>query len=288
MRTSVGQGRGMSSPAAGTGEVDQLRRQASGRPVLTAAKEVRLAKLIERGDLRAKDEMIERNLGLVFAVARPYAGHGVALEDLIQEGTIGLVRAVEKFDYRRGLRFSTYAVWWIRNSLMNALGTARTIRIPSSAGQQLAAIRRAETELHRLHGASVPDAAIAEQTGLAHGTVAALRCAAQVTASLDELVDKDGSALVDLIFDTTAAAPWERAGQLESQRQLSRMLRALPAKHREVLMRRYGLNGTPAHSHDEIAAWLGVGKERSRQIEHEALHRLRELRGGRERAALAA
>jgi RNA polymerase primary sigma factor len=278
----------MSTPAAGTGELDQLRRQASRRPLLTAADEVRLAKLIERGDLGAKQEMIERNLRLVFAVARPYDGRGVALEDLVQEGTIGLVRAVEKFDYRRGLKFSTYAVWWIRRSLMNALGTARTIRIPSSAGHQLAAILRAEAELQRLHAGPVPDEAIAAQTGLALRTIAALRSAAQVTASLDEVVAEDASPLVDLIPDAAAAAPWERAGELASQRQIARMLQALPAKHREVLMRRYGLNGTRAQGYDEIAAWLGVGKERSRQIEREALHWLRELRGGRERAALAA
>jgi len=278
----------MSTRASGTDELDRLRRQASRRPVLTAAEEERLAKLIERGDLRAKDEMIERNLRLVFALARPYAGRGLPLEDLVQEGTVGLVRAVEKFDHRRGLKFSTYAAWWIRRSLMDALGGARTIRIPPSAGRQLAAIRRAEAELHRLQPGPVPDEAIAEQTGLAPRAVGALRSAAQVTASLDEIVGEDASPLVDLIPDAAAAAPWERAGELESRRQISRMLQALPVKHREVLMRHYGLNGRPVQGHDEIAAWLGVGKERSRQIEREALHWLRELRGGRERAALAA
>jgi RNA polymerase primary sigma factor len=278
----------MSTRASGANELEQLRRQASSRPLLTAADEVRLAKLIERGDLRAKDEMIESNLRLVFALARPYAGRGLPFEDLVQEGTVGLVRAVERFDHRRGLRFSTYAAWWIRHALMNALGSARTIRIPPSAGRQLAAIQRAESELHRLHPGAVSDEAIAEQTGLAPKAVGALRSAAQVTASLDEVVGEDASPLVDLIPDTAAAAPWERAGELETHGQLSRMLRALPTKHREVLMRHYGLNGRPAEGHDEIAAWLGVGKERSRQIEREALHRLRELRGGRERAALAA
>jgi RNA polymerase primary sigma factor len=278
----------MSTPVTGTGELDQLRRQASRRPLLTAADEVRLAKLIERGDVRAKDEMIERNLRLVFAVARRFAGRGLSLEDLVQEGTIGLVRAVEKFDYRLGHKFSTYAIWWIRRSLMTALGEARIIRIPSSAGQQLAMIHRAEAELRRRHPGPVSDEAVAEQTGLALKTVAALRSAAQVTASLDEVVGEDGSPLVDLIPDHAAAAPWERAGEVESQDQIARMVQALPAKHREVIMRRYGLNGTPAQGHDEIAAWLGVGQERGRQIEREALHWLRELGGGRERAALAA
>ena len=278
----------MSALATGTGELDRPGRGASRRPLLTAVEEVRLAKRIERGDLRAKDEMVERNLRLVFALARRYAGRGVPLEDLVQEGTIGLVRAVEKFDYRRDLKFSTYAVWWIRGSLVDALSAARTIRIPSCAGRQLAAIQRAEAELHRLHPGPVLDEAIAQRSGLPPGTVGALRSAPQVTASLDEVVGEDASPLVDLIPDAAAAAPWERAGERESRSQLSRMLKALPAKHREVLMRRYGLNGTPAQDHDEIAGWLGVGTVRSRQLEREALHWLRELGGGRERAALAA
>ena len=146
-RRTPASGGGIERARDGTGELDRLRRDASRRPLLTAVEEVRLAKRIERGDLRAKDEMIERNLRLIFALARRYAGRGVPLEDLVQEGTIGLVRAVEKFDYRRDLRFSRYAVWWIRRSLIDALSAARTIRIPSSAGRQLAAIHRAEAEL---------------------------------------------------------------------------------------------------------------------------------------------
>jgi RNA polymerase primary sigma factor len=289
----------MPSPALGQlirvaqslAHAESARRDARAAPgggmsrpaLLTAADEVRLAKLIERGDLEARQEMIERNLGLVVALARPYADRGLPLDDLVQEGAICLVRAVEKFDHRRGHKFSTYAVWWIRRSLMNALGTARTIRIPSSAGLQLAAIKRAEAEL-----GPVSDEAIAEQTGLAPRTVGALRSAAQVTASLDAVVAEGASPLADLIADDAAPAPWERAGEIETQAQIARMLKALPARHREVLMRRYGLNDAPVQGHDEIAAWLGVGTERSRQIEREALHRLRELGGGRERAALAA
>jgi RNA polymerase primary sigma factor len=278
----------MSAPATGTGELDQLRRQAGRRPLLTAADEVRLAKRIARGDMRARDEMVERNLRLVFAIARPYSGRGLPLEDLIQEGTLGLMRAVEKFDYQRGFKFSTYAVFWVRHAIINALGAARTIRIPPSARQHLAAIQRAEAELRRLQSGPVSDDAIAEQTGLASKTVAALRSAAQVTASLDEVAGEDASPLVDLIPDGDAKAPWERAGECESEERIERMLKSLPAKHREVLTRRYGLNGLPAESHDEIAAWLGVGVERSRQIERQGLHWLRELRGGREREALAA
>src|SRR4051812_21848550 len=167
--------------------------------LLTAAEQIRLAKRIERGDLAAKREMIERNLRLVHSLAQRYRGRGAPYDDLVQEGTIGLVRAVEKFDHRRGLKFSTYAVWWIRRSLAEALGNARTIRIPSSASDRLAAIHRAERELERLAPGSPSSEAIAERTGFSVRRVRALRDAASVTASLDEPVREDGSALGELI-----------------------------------------------------------------------------------------
>ena len=272
----------------GESDLGELRHQAMRRPLLTAADEVRLAKRIERGDLAAKNEMIERNLRLVFAVARPYRGRGVAYEDLVQEGTIGLVRAVEKFDHRRGLKFSTYAIWWIRRSVHVALGASRTIRIPASAAQQLAAVHRAEAELRRRGETPVTNDAIAEQTDLSVRTVAALRGAAQVTASLDDVVGEDATPLGELIADADAVNAWEQTGDRESRQQIWKMLRALPKKHREVIARRYGLLGKQVQEHAEIAAWLGVGPERSRQIEREALHWLRELGGGRASAALAA
>jgi RNA polymerase primary sigma factor len=258
-----------------------------GRRTLTAAEEVLLAKRIERGDLSAKREMIERNLPLVVSTARRFRGRGAPFDDLVQEGTLGLVRAVEKFDYRRGWKFSTYAVWWIRRSLINALGGERAIRIPPSAWHQLAAIGRAEADLHRLGSGPVTDEAIAGHAGLSVRTVAALRTAAQVTASLDEPVGDGPAPLGGLIADSAAVNASQRSDLVESQRQVWRMLRALPARHREVLVRRYGLNGEGAQTHEEIAAWLGVGVERSRQLQREALHWLRELGGGRERDALA-
>jgi RNA polymerase primary sigma factor len=259
----------------------------SGRKTLTAAEEVCLTRRIERGDMAAKQEMIERNLPLVISVAKPYRGRGVPFDDLVQEGTVGLVRAVEKFDYRRGLKFSTYAVWWIRRSLMNAIRGEQTIRIPSSAWQQRAAIRRAEEELHRLEPGAVTNEALAERTGLSVRTVTAVRRAAEVTASLDQPVGEDGTPLGDLIADVGAVDASQRSDELDTQRQVWRMLKALPDRHRQVLVRRYGLNGDGPQTHEEIAAWLGVGEERSRQLEREALHWLRELRGGREREALA-
>jgi len=159
--------------------------------LLTAAEEIHLAKRIERGDLVAKREMIERNLRLVHSLAQRYRGRGAPYDDLAQEGTIGLVRAVEKFDHRCGVRFSTYAAWWIRRSLADAVVDARTIRIPPNASRWLAAIRRAERELERLAPGSPSTKAIAERTGLSIRRVHTLREAASVTASLDERVGEE-------------------------------------------------------------------------------------------------
>jgi RNA polymerase primary sigma factor len=253
--------------------------------LLTGAEEIKLAKRIERGDLAAKREMIERNLRLVHSLARRYRGRAASYDDLVQEGTIGLVRAVEKFDHRRGLKFSTYAVWWIRRSLANAVGDARTIRIPSSASDRLAAIRRAERQLERLAPGSPSTEAIADCTGFSVRLVQALREAASVTASLDEPVGEDGSALGDLIADGHAVDPWRHVDERDTRRQLWSMVGTLPDRHREVLLRRYGLGGKEPETHAEIGARLGVGEERSRQLEREALHRLRSLGDGRRLAA---
>ena len=244
---------------------------------LTAAEEVQLAKRIERGDLAAKRAMIERNLRLVHSLAQRYRGRGAAYDDLVQEGTIGLVRAVERFDHRRGLKFSTYAAWWIRRSLAYAVVDARTIRIPSNAADRLAAIRRAESELERLAPGSPSTEAIAERTGLSVRRVQALREAASVTASLDEPVGTDGSALGDLIADGHAVDPWRHTDERETHRQLWSMVGTLPDRHREVLLRRYGLRGEEPETHAEIGARLGVGEERSRQLERESLQRLRSI-----------
>ncbi len=247
------------------------------RTPLSAADEVRLAKRIERGDLLAKQEMTECNLGLVFALAKTYRGRGVQFDDLVQEGTVGLVQAVDRFDYRRGVKFSTYAVLWIRRSLLDAISAERTIRIPATAAQQLAAVRRAEAELRRsgTHHASAD--AIAERTGLSATSVASLRNAARVTASLDEPISEDAAPLGELIGDPHGVDPGERAAEHELHREAWGLLRLLPARHRQVLLRRYGLSGDRTQSHKEIGALLGVKEERSRQLEREALHRLRAL-----------
>ena len=249
-------------------------------PPLSRADEIALARRIERGDLNAKETMIESNLRLVHAVARSFRGSAVPFADLVQEGTIGLMRAVELFDHRRGLKFSTYAVWWIRRSLANAVVDARTIRIPSNASDRLAAIQRAERELERLAAGSPSTEAIAERTGFSVRRVRALREAASVTASLDQTVGEDGSALGDLIADRQAVDPWRHTDERESHRQLWSMVDTLPDRHREVLLRRYGLQGEEPETHAEIGSRFGVGEERSRQLEREALHRLRSMGDG--------
>lgn len=262
-----------------------MNREAPGARLLDAAEEVRLAKRIERGDLKAKERMIESNLRLVHAVARTYRGSAVPFADLVQEGTVGLVRAVERFDHHRGLKFSTYAVWWIRRSMLDAIAGSSVIRIPAKAQQQLAAVRRAEAELQRSGRPRATDAAIAERTQLRATTVRSLREAARVTASLDQPVGEDTTPLGDLLADHRTPDPSERVIAREDRHEVSAMLRLLPQRHREVLVRRYGLNETRPQSHAEIGEWLGVGEERSRQIEREALYRLRSVAAAGPRAA---
>jgi RNA polymerase primary sigma factor len=252
------------------------RQRPPGRP-LAAADEIALARRIEHGDVDAWEETIRSNLGLVRALARTYRGRGVPLDDLMQEGTVGLVKAVERFDHRRGSTLSTYATWWIRRSILDALAGFNVIRLPAEANRQLAAVRRAEAELHRGGLGHASDAQIAERAGLNETTVRSLRGAARLTASLDEPIGEDGTPLGDLVADERAIDPLDSALARENHRELSAMLRLLPDRHRVVLIWRYGLNNSRAYSHEEIAQRLGLGKERSRQLEREALHRLRSI-----------
>jgi RNA polymerase primary sigma factor len=245
--------------------------------VLSATEEAQLARRIERGEVAARDEMIARNQPLVRSLARAYVGRGVPFDDLIQEGTVGLVRAVDKFDHRRGFKFSTYAVWWIRRSMQEALAAARPIRIPRTARQQMAAIHRAETEL-RADGDAATDDAIAQRAGLSRRTVRGLHVVPHVSASLDEPIG-------ELIADEHAEDGWRSVEDRETRRHLCSTLGVLPARHREVLLRHYGLRGHSVETHAQIAARLGVGEERSRQLERQALRWLRELDGGSQRAA---
>jgi RNA polymerase primary sigma factor len=252
---------------------------------LTSAEEIVLAKRIEHGDIAAKQEMTERNLGLVHALAKPYRHCGVPFDDLVQEGTIGLIRAVGGFNHRRGVKFSTYAVWWIRRSLLDAIGAAQPIRIPAHAAQQLSAVRRAEQELERAGIRLASAAAVAEQSGLSASNVRTLRAAPRVTASLDEPVGGQARPLSEVIGDPHGPEHDVRIARDEMRQEAWQLLRLLPERHRQVLIRRYGIGGGRPESHREIGERLGVKEERSRQLEREALHRLRELPTAKHRAA---
>jgi len=256
-------------------EVKLFVSRARSTPLLLGAEEVRLAKRIEQGDAAAREKMIESNLRLVLMLARSFRGRGVPFADLVQEGTVGLIRAVQRFDYRRGHKFSTYAVWWIRRSLLDAVTDSRVIRIPVKANQQLAAIGRARDELARTGPAS--DAAIAARTELPEATVRSLRGVPRVSASLDGSVGSDATTLGDLVADRDGPDPADRVIARERTGQVWEMLDRLPERHRLVLVWRYGLGEQRARSHTEIGSSLGVGEERSRQIEREALQRLRSI-----------
>jgi RNA polymerase primary sigma factor len=244
--------------------------------LLTAGDESRLGRRIERGDMQAKNLMIESNLRLVVAIAKPYRGRALPFADLVQEGTVGLVRAVEKFDYRRGLRFSTYASWWIRRAIVLALGEARAIRIPREAGRRLVALQEAEDEL----GRSASNERLAARAGIAPRSVRALRDVPRVTVSLDRMVDDTNETLGDSIADDCAIDLSERLGDREMARDLHTMVGRLPARHREVVLGRFGLDGANPESYHAIARRIGVGETRCRQIEREALQRLRQLASG--------
>lgn len=250
------------------------------RRVSSPADEARLSIAIQRGDRRAREEMITANLRLVWLVARRYRGLGIPFEDLVQEGTVGLVGAVDRFDHRRGAKFSTFAVWWIRRAMTDAVQGGRAIRIPSHAGRGLAAVERAEEELRRQGPGPPGTEALAARTGLSVKSVRTLREAARVTTSLDAPAGEKGAALVDLVPDPDPDDPWGRLAVRETRREVRAMLKAVPPRHREVLVRRFGIAGD-AQSHAEIGAALGVSEERSRQLERQALHWLRELGGGR-------
>ena len=232
-------------------QVGTLLRRAMSRPLLSAAEETGLAMQIEQGDPGAKERMID--------------------------ATFGLIRAVERFDHRHGVRFSTYAAWWIRRSLRDGVAAAQLIRVPPRATRQLAAVRRAEDELGHSTVGAPSTAAVADRTGLNIDSVRSLQQAARVTASLDEPVGEEDTALGELIADHHAADPPERAVAGEESVMVRRMLRLLPQRHRDVVIRRYGLGQVAPQSHEQIGAWLGVGEERSRQLEREALRRLRAI-----------
>ncbi len=267
--TNAGQGAGVQE------SLDLFLRQARVHPLLTAAEEIELAKRIERGDLEAKERMINSNLRLVVSQARRYQGHGLAMEDLVQEGMLGLMRAVEKFDWRRGFKFSTYGTLWIRQAIQRGLQNhGRTIRVPVHIAQRQVKVRKIESELNTKLSREPTDEEIAAVAELPVEEVAELRELSRGLASLDQPVSEDGETALGDLLASERPEPIEEVATTDRERRISAVVEQLPEDERNVIRLRFGLAGDEPRTIRQTGNELGIPTERARQLEEQGLSRL--------------
>ena len=262
--------------------LDSLRlylREIGKVPLLTAGQEVTLAKRIERGDMTAKTQMIEANLRLVVSIAKGYLGRGLSFLDLIQEGSLGLIRAVEKFDYRRGYKFSTYATWWIRQAVTRAIADkARTIRIPVHMVEKLNKVVHTERQLVQGLGREPRPEEIADELDMTTAEVREILRMAQQPISLEKPIgEEEDSELGDFVQDDRAESPFDTASLQLRRGDIERALQSLPERDRKVIELRFGLRGEQPCTLEEVGRAFGVTRERIRQIENNTLKKLESL-----------
>ncbi len=267
-----------------TGEpsLDSLRlylREIGKVPLLTADQEVTLAKRIERGDLGAKTAMVEANLRLVVSIAKSYLGRGLSFLDLIQEGSLGLIRAVEKFDYRKGYKFSTYATWWIRQAVTRAIADkARTIRIPVHMVEKLNKVVHVERQLVQRLGRDPRPDEVAAELEISVDEVREIQRMSQLPISLEKPVgEEEDSSLGDFVEDQSVESPFDTSVLNLRRHDISRALESLPERERRVIKMRFGLSGDRPRTLEEVGRAFGVTRERIRQIENNTLKKLEAL-----------
>jgi RNA polymerase primary sigma factor len=262
-------------PPLTTDSLQQFLNEAGRYPLLTAAEEVELAKRIERGDMAAKDRMITSNLRLVVSIARRYQTQGITLGDLIQEGVIGLIRATEKFDWRKGFKFSTYATWWIRQAVQRGVANkSRTIRIPVHVVEREQKIARTERELTAKLGYAPTNEEIAKHSKLPLNQVNEVRSAARTVASTDAPIGSEGESSLGDLFAASGPTTEDEVDQTIRGDAVRRAVSKLPERQRDVISLRFGLGGGEPTSLEQIGKQLGITRERVRQIEADALRRL--------------